>query len=147
MCPLCQASFTQHDVFEVPPRCNIYSFPFFLMRWNNIPLCGHTIFWLCIHYFMDIGFVCFLNFFAVMNNMLCTCFRGHMFSFISGICLWVEWLDHVVTLFNSLRKHQNIFQSSSDKKCMKISHYLAMILAIQRVCCGVSWQLVLAFQL
>ena len=53
-------------------------------------------------------FLAFINN-AVINisiHVLCGC----MFSFLLGMCVGAESLDHVVYLFKGLRKGQTVFQ-------------------------------------
>lgn len=54
---LCLADFTEHNVLKVHPHCNKYQIFIFLLRLNNIPLCGYTSFYLSIHQLMDTGAV------------------------------------------------------------------------------------------
>lgn len=89
----------------------------FLARPSDAPLYGCTTFW-PIHLLMDLCVVATLWPIGVEPpwTLVCRCLLGRLFSVLTGIYLGVEWLGHLLILFNVSRNHFIIF----DVRYLKI---------------------------
>ena len=115
--PLCLDSCPCHDLFRVHPYYSMcpYLIPFYRCIIFHCMAIPHFV----IHSAVGEHLCCFY-FLAVRNNVTMTMYKflyEHLFSFLLGIYLGVEFLDHGNSIFNFLRSYQTLFHSSYTILC------------------------------
>lgn len=100
---------------------------------SSVPLYGYTTICLSIHLLMGTWVVSRFLLLQVMSlGLMSKNLYGHVFSFLMGKYIGIEWLDHSWLMFNFLKNCPNVFQSGCS---ILHSHQQSLTVLIARHSC------------